>query len=177
MASPGSVRDHKPARTEDPTHTDGVELPFQDSDSDDDSSIEEAWLAWQAELNDKSFIGLDNDLLTSARLSDMMAQSSEPHDIPQALTYLESFEAAVSEEYQIGIEGSMAMCHESFGSAILEGVTLVYTVSDDGSLSQATIVRDARPLTKEEIQQHKGGVSAGKIQEIRGASHPRTFQK
>ena len=177
VASPGSVRDHKPARTEDPTHTGGMELPFQDSDSDDDSSIEEAWLAWQAELNDGSFIGLDNDLLTSAHRSDMMAQSGEPHDIPQALTYLESLEAAVLEEYQIGIEGSMALCHESLGSAILEGDTLVYTVSDDGSLSQATIVRDARPLTKEEIQQHKGGVSAGKIQEIRGGHTLGCFRK
>ena len=62
----------------------------------------------------------------------------------------------------------MALCHESLGSAILEGDTLVYTVSDDGSLSQATIVRDARPLTKEEVQQNKGVVSAGKIKEIRG---------
>ena len=60
---------------------------------------------------------------------------------------------------------------------LLANDALVYNVLEEGSLVQATILRDAGSLTKEEPQQHNRVVFAGKLKEIRSPSWPRMLQE
>ena len=79
-------------------------------------------------------------------------------------------------EPSISVEGCMARCHDETGGILIDGDILAFEVSYD-RFDSPQIVREQRPLTKEELSKHAFEVGVGKFKEISGLHALGCFQR
>ena len=144
--SPGSRQPDKAARLDDEAklHTAGAAssaapTPFPAGPTSDDGSdtseaddVTEALAAWLAELEEEG----DDDEMSSAfqtvfRRADLLAKVGETHDTQAAEVYIASDmpHCVAAGSGEIGIEGCLARCHGILGGSVLDGDSLVFTVT------------------------------------------------
>ena len=157
---PPGLGDSTPSDSGGASGSAGPLLPLKEDEDDDDELN-----LWLEELKSNEHDPYDSDFF--GFVGQVPALDSETEE--RIFAIIESFQrhGIPVGDIEIGVEGSMAKCHEELGPYIKEEDMLVFQVQEDGA-RQTGIVKDARPLTKEELIKHKVEVGVGKFKELSG---------